>query len=156
MELNWRPRLTEFKKKPLLLVGIGNPYRHDDGAGPLIIAGIKLLHPPQLTLFNAGLAPEDCLPLALDLKPAAVILIDACCAGHPPGTILLFENEELPESFGSTHAIAPRVIGAIITKMAGSQLYYLGIQVEDSGFGGGLTPLVQAAVTELVSFFTDS
>ena len=88
----------------MLVIGVGNAYRGDDGAGPAVIALLKVEELPGVQLL---VCDGDCSAL-LDAwhEAGAVVLIDAVSSGAPPGTIYRFDAlaQALPRevSFQST------------------------------------------------------
>ena len=94
-------------KKNILLAGIGNPFRQDDGVGAFIAREIKKLD------FSRVLCVEH-QGEGIDLierwkKFSTAILIDAVSSPDKPGTIFRFElpPDELPKNVFacSTHAL---------------------------------------------------
>lgn len=87
---------------------------------------------------------------------ASVILIDAIKAGTPPGTVSLFEASETPlpkapfrhssHLFGVAEAVeTARALGDLP-----KQLWIVGVEAEDFGYGEGLSAPVAAAVPAAV------
>jgi hydrogenase maturation protease len=92
----------------VLVIGVGNSLRGDDGAGVEVVR--RLREPAGQGGIEVGEQP--CEPT--DLLHAwqgrdAVVLVDTMCSGAPPGTIRRFDasNEPLParsRGSASTHA----------------------------------------------------
>ena len=87
-----------------LVIGLGNAWRGDDGAGPAVARGL-LDEVPARVLVHEG------EPIGLIEEWAGadeVIVVDAVCSGAPPGTIHRLDPlaEPMPAalSHGSTHA----------------------------------------------------
>ena len=154
----WREELLKLRGQRLMLIGIGNLLRRDDGIGVRVAEELKQvlakeISDGKLIVHMAGITPEDCLPLVLMEKPEAVLMLDACDCGLPSGEIVLLEGKLLPERFNSTHAIPPKIIGGVIEKYAGSKVYYLGIQIKAAGMGEEISSEVQEAGREVVEYF---
>jgi hydrogenase maturation protease len=127
------------------VIGIGNEWRSDDGAG-LEVA--RRLGGRELDGEPIGLVE------ALD-GADEVAIVDAVFSGAPPGTVHEFEAgaEPLPVAlFGSssTHALGlaeaiemARTLGRLPTRVR-----VLGIEGARFDFGRGLSPAVEAAVEE--------
>lgn len=97
--------------RPLLIYGIGNVGRQDDGLGPLLVERLAAAGVPDGVTLESGyqLAPEDALLLS---TYAAVVFVDASVAapaGRPYG---LSRLEPSPELSFTTHAMSP---GALLT-----------------------------------------
>lgn len=88
-----------------LCIGVGNPYRSDDGVGPYIA---RRLEERDLGGAEVITASGEAATLAeLWKRKGEVIVFDATCSGAPAGTIRRFEAKKtpLPHSFfaSSTH-----------------------------------------------------
>lgn len=137
-----------------LVIGVGNPYRGDDGAGPAVAQRLGGQVPPEVQVLEA--TGEGAALLESWDGAARVILIDAVQAGpetiRPPGTILRFDAaaQSLPSDLFhySTHAFSvaeavelSRVLG---TLPASCQIF--GIVGATFSHGVGLSAPVAAAV----------
>ncbi|HMK97317.1 MAG TPA: hypothetical protein VK425_07190, partial [Acidimicrobiales bacterium] len=77
----------------VLLVGVGNPMRHDDGVGPLVVAqavqlatGTDLVE--ALRIASPLVAPLDLLELWTDGDELSIV-VDAVRSGAAPGELSL-------------------------------------------------------------------
>ncbi|MDE2027555.1 MAG: hydrogenase maturation protease, partial [Candidatus Omnitrophica bacterium] len=69
------------KRKGVLVIGVGNPLRSDDGAGPCVVEQIEAKHWPGIdTWIVQQLQLED---LDRMLAYDQVILVDASVSGPP-------------------------------------------------------------------------
>ena len=139
---------------PFLLIGIGNDYRGDDGAGLAICRELKKRELAGAQLIECA---SDGAALMEMLKTAnRVILIDAVSSGARAGTIYRFDalTEHIPLhfSFQSTHSLG--VAEAIGLARALDQLPpYLVVYViegKDFAMGVGLSPGVEEAAQQVV------
>ena len=135
-----------------LIVGIGNPFRSDDGAGPYVATKLGGLGFLSVTHEGDGTGLMD-----LFEKHASLILIDATLSGKKPGTLTRFDAiaERLPAElfhysthrFGLAEAVeTARTLG----QLPGGLMVY-GIEGGDFAAGTELSPLVRAAAGELVT-----
>ena len=138
----------------ILLIGIGNEYRSDDGAGLAAIRALKAKGLP-------GTHFKECAGDGADLieiwkQAQMVILIDAVSSGAPPGTIYRFDALTQPMlacySFHSTHAFG--VVEAIELARAlhvlPACLIIYAIEGKNFTTGMGLSPEVEKAVQQVV------
>ena len=73
------------KRPRTIVIGIGNPDRGDDAAGPAALARLRGRLAPGIELIeNNG---EATALLALLEDAVEVYMIDACRSGRPPGTL---------------------------------------------------------------------
>ena len=147
---------TDGECPGVVVAGLGNEYRRDDGAGPLVAAQVASL----------GVA-RDIGPIVdpLDLlgrwdRARLAIVIDAIRSASPPGTV---QSVELPTSTGarsatSTHGISlPGVMRLAQTLgVAPERIVVVGIEGLDFGRGKGLSPVVDAAIPVAVRKVMDA
>ena len=143
---------------PVVIIGIGNPMRHDDGVGP---AAIACLEATDLALPEG--APEL---ITLDGEPARLleawrgrrraIVIDAARSDEVAGFIHRVEvgRDPLPpwaagsssHSAGLAEAVA---LGTTLDRLP-RQLIVFGIEPHDLSLGVGLSLAVSAALPVLI------
>ncbi len=95
-------------RKSVLVIGIGNPYRSDDGVGPLIADQVMEMVPDQVDV-RSGIKDGFSL-IHLWREYDHVYLIDAVSSGQIPGKFYRFNalTGPLPRNFFtnySTHSI---------------------------------------------------
>lgn len=136
-----------------MVLGAGNRYRRDDGAG---IAAAERLRGRVPAAVRTG---EGDLASALDAWEGvdALVVIDATSSGAPPGTVRRIEAhaQPLPAAFSRTSTHAFGVAEAIelartLGKLPARVVVY-GIEGSDFGPGEGLTPEVAASVEAVVA-----
>lgn len=144
---------------PLLIVGAGNAFRRDDGAGLATAGRLR----GALSGDIRVLAKEGDLASLLDdwQGADAVVVIDATASGSEPGTIRRYEAHEapLPAVFSrqSTHSfgVAEAVELARALARLPARVVVFGIEGRDFTPGEGLSPEVDAAVDEVVKRVTE-
>jgi len=135
-----------------VVIGIGNPLRGDDGAGPAVVTALAGGLPPAVAALACDGAPDRIL--AAFEGAAAAWLVDAAEAGTagPPGTLARFDVAGAPlpalGTRASTHQMPlaetielARALGAlpptcIVHAIAGAAFAH----------GGALSPDVATAV----------
>jgi|SRR5579884_491514 hydrogenase maturation protease len=138
----------------MLVIGIGNRYRSDDGAGPAALELLRIERLPGVRLL-------ECEGEASSLLDAwqgagAVVLIDAASSHAAPGTIYRFDllAQPLPfeVSFLSAHAfgVAQAIeLGRVLHQLPTSLILYA-IEGKSFAAGTGLSREVALAVHEVV------
>jgi len=133
-----------------IVVGIGNPYRGDDGVGVAVARLLADLNRDDVCIITA--AGEGITLLERWTPRTRVFLVDAARSGHAPGTVHRFDatREPLPTAmFGwcSTHAFG--IAGAIeLARSMGRlprEMIVYGIEAGTFRSGVGLSPAVQQA-----------
>ena len=132
----------------LIVIGIGNPFRGDDGAG---LAVARALGDDPRVLVHEG-EPID----LLDRWEGAgeVIVVDAARSGAAPGTVHRLDGLTEPVAAGgSTHAFGLDQTLALARALgrAPARVEVIGIEGERFGAGDGLSPPVAAAVEAVAS-----
>jgi hydrogenase maturation protease len=142
-----------------VVVGVGNEFRGDDGAGPQVIARLRALQPDDASLSGVTLALSDGEPgRMIDLWEGArlAVVVDAVRdSSLPPGHTCQLPAGSLAggaDGAASSHGIGlgdtvelARVLGRLPARLT-----VLAVVGRDFGFGTGLTAEVAAAVAELV------
>ena len=135
-----------------LLIGVGNPFRRDDGVASVIVRRLQNLLPPHVALLEQTGDGADLLEAWKGFH--TVILVDAVQSGEAPGTIQRFDAgaEKLPVWFShcSTHAFG--VAEAIeLARTMGDlppRLIIYAIEGLDFSAGTDLSPEIAASVEE--------
>lgn len=141
-------------RSAVLVVGAGNAYRRDDGAGLAVARRLQRLPANVRVVIQDG----DFASL-LDQWDGAdvVIMIDATRSGAAPGTIRRYDAHHgpLPAVFSrfSTHALGIGDAIELARIMCGlpAQLVVFGIEGHDFTVGEGLSPAVHDAVDQVVA-----
>ena len=142
----------------LLLIGIGNDYRSDDGVG---LAAIRVLKTKEFPDTQFSENSGDGAELMEIWKHASmVIIIDAVSSGAQPGTIYRFDalKQPIPAeiSLHSTHAfgIAEALGLAQALDQLPPRLIVYAIEGRNFNAGVGLSPEVAEAMQEVVEQVT--
>lgn len=140
----------------VVVMGIGNPDRGDDGAG-LLVAGLlaealpggKLTDDRTVTVLLAGEVPESYLGPAAEARPDAVLLVDAVDMCAEPGSAALLEPEELRGGATFTHRTPLALLSKFLRRETGADVLLLAIQPRSLEWGAPMSPEVQEAARHL-------
>ena len=137
----------------VLVIGVGNAYRRDDGAGLAVARRLLGRRLPGVEVRTHG---GDAAGL-LDLweGSASVVIVDAVRTGAAPGTIHRLDATAaaLPRSWPLSshgHGVASAAMLARALGRLPRALVVYGIEAGDLGDGAGLSPPAAAAVDEVV------
>lgn len=139
----------------LALIGVGNRFRGDDGAGLEVAARLRATHPPGCRILEEEGEPGSLIEDWALVREA--LIVDAVSTGAEPGTLHRFEatGEPLPAELfrSSTHAlgVADAVELARELDRLPHRLAVYGIEGENFETGEGLSPAVEATVDALVA-----
>ena len=137
----------------VVIIGVGNPYRRDDGVGHAAAEAFAE-HLPAIKVVLLDGEPTRLVD-AWEGHQVAIVL-DAVRRGDPPGTIHRFEvgTEPLPEAFlhPSTHGAGLESAVALGRALDRNPevLIVFGIEPADMTEGNGLSEPVEAALPSLV------
>jgi hydrogenase maturation protease len=139
------------------VIGVGNPYRRDDGAGPEVAARVAAtLHPDHHP--GVRVCEHDGEPAGLlDLWDGAeiAVVVDSVRTGAPAGTVhrIALDGTAPATSGGSTHGLG---LGDAV-ELAGAlgrlppKLVVYGIEAGDTGDGLALSDAVAEAAGQVAA-----
>jgi len=148
------PALAEVLREPTCLVGVGNPLRRDDGAGPWIVGAVReAVAGTRLSVVDAQSVPENFVHVVARADCRTVVFVDSVAAEGPPGAVVFGPLADFPEAGSfSTHKLALSFCGKFL-EASGKKVFLLGIVPADLEFGEGMTPEVgraAAAIRDLI------
>jgi hydrogenase maturation protease len=133
-----------------IIIGVGNPFRSDDGAGPAILRLLESQIPAEIKCLEETGDGAELLDAWKGLE--CVILIDTIQSGAPPTTVYRFDaqTESLPAWFShaSTHTfgVAEAIELARHMDELPKTLIVYGIEGLDFSPGTKLSPEVAEAL----------
>lgn len=139
----------------ILVLGLGNAYRGDDGVGCVVARRLREATLPGVVVQETS--GEGAALMEAWKDADAVILVDAVQSGEAPGTIHRFDAQaqSIPAKFFhySTHAfsVAEAVELARALNQLPPRLVIYGIEGENFAAGEKLSLEVAATVDELLS-----
>jgi len=133
-----------------VVIGVGNEFRRDDGAGPAVIARLRDLAPPGVRLVVTDGEPARLVEAWTGA--ALAVVVDAVRAEPPhPGKIHRFVVDQPRAATGrgaSSHGLGlddAIALAAALDRMPGRLIVHA-IEAADLTQGPGLSPPVAAAV----------
>src|SRR2546421_12796176 len=142
----------------IVLIGVGNEYRSDDGVGLVALRELRNRGFPHTRYIESDGDGADLVEAWTNAE--TVILIDAISSGAAAGTIYCFDalTQPLPVTFSSpsTHAfgVAEAIELAHVLHQLPSCLIVYAIEGKHFAVGLGLSPEVEQAMHELVERVT--
>lgn len=138
----------------ILVIGIGNEFRRDDGVGHFIAGEIKKNNCPGARVLEHRGEGVDLMEEWRGFE--TVILFDAVSSGAAPGTVRRFEipGETVPRSLFccSTHAINISDVIELAKTLdrLPKRLIVYGVEGKSFAMGPGLSPEVREAARKVV------
>jgi hydrogenase maturation protease len=137
-----------------VVIGVGNPYRRDDGVGPAVVERLRRRHLPGVMLVESDGEPTHLLDLWAGADLA--IVVDAVrLAAASPGTIhrrSLRHPSATRMTFANSHSVdlgEAVALAAALDRLPRALLLYA-VEAADTSVGVGLSAPVGAAITGLV------
>lgn len=131
----------DILKGKVVIVGIGNILRADDGFGPTLIQRLK--GSIKATCIDAASAPENFTGKIKNESPDTILIVDAIHLGKLVGEYVLLKKEEILNCGFSTHDISPHLLIEYLEKETGADIYLLGVQPKNLSFGGQMSKEVK-------------
>lgn len=148
-----RTELCRRLKGSVLLIGTGNTLRGDDGAGPSLIALLE--GKVMASLLDAGEVPESYFSRIQAVRADTIVVIDAADFGAAPGDLAVLEAEAIAECGISTHQMPMNLFFHFIKGDRNIEVFAIGIQPAQIGFGESMSPAVEASVQALADLLQD-
>jgi hydrogenase maturation protease len=138
----------------ILVLGLGNPLRGDDGVGPRVVEELTRRGLPEgVTALDGGTGGLDLLHVLEGWQ--RVVVIDAATVGREPGQFVRFTPAQArlvgaDDRFSLHHAGLSEVL--MLASALGRtlpEMVIFGVQPADVGWGDGLSPAVETALPAL-------
>jgi hydrogenase 3 maturation protease len=137
-------------------MGVGQELNGDDAAGVLVArrlakrqrAGGSAPRPVSISLLvvEGAHAPENCTGAIRRFAPDLVLLVDAAEMEDPPGTIRWLDWREAVGLDASTHSLPASLVARYLVGELSCEVALIGIQVQDTSLGAGISPPVRRAI----------
>jgi hydrogenase 3 maturation protease len=139
------------ERKKVLIIGMGNRLKGDDGVGSIIAEKLKeKIREENLFVIDAENAPENYTGKIKEISPELLLIIDAVDFNSYPGDFRIFEIEEIKDTTVSTHNFSISLLKKFIKV---DEIYLLGIQPENISFGENLSESVKKSVEKIIEKF---
>lgn len=154
-KLDFASTLRKRLRGTLVVLGMGNPSRGDDGAGPrlveMLIEMLESLTAPRLPVhvLNGRETPENYIGQVVRLRPDTVIVLDCASLGLCPGEVRIVEADDPLGCSPSTHGLSPSLLMSQLKEETGADVFMVAVQPATTAFEEGLSAPVSRALTEL-------
>ena len=140
--------------KKTLIVGVGNPFRHDDGIGSKVIELLQANQTINADLLDGGIDGLALIDVIANYESA--IIIDAVNMSATLGTVKVFTPEEarlkIHSDTLSTHGFGIAEVIRLMHEFGmNTQLKIICIQPADISFGEGLSEVVTQKIPEILA-----
>lgn len=142
---------SRIENKNVLLMGVGNRARGDDGVGSYLVK--RLQQKVSIPLIDAGDVPENYIGQIERSQADFVLIVDAADFGATPGEIALIELQHLKEIGASTHSANLSLLFKVIPMSKRPETLLVAIQPETTLTGKGLSEAVRNSLDGLENLF---
>jgi hydrogenase 3 maturation protease len=139
--------IDRLKGKRFGVVGVGNVLRGDDGAGPMLIAGLAGQF--ALPMVDASEVPENYGGWVEKQGLEAVVYVDAVDFGGEPGEFRIIPLDDLMRSASSTHRLSLHYVIEYLENEWGGDAMLVGVQPKRLRLGDGASEEVCAGIRRL-------
>ena len=152
------PELKNKLKGKILIIGLGNVMRGDDGAGPELIRRLNSSKlsaiNSELFLMDVGEVLENYLGKIVKYKPDTILLVDAVDFKVPPGSIKVIDIETIKNESFSTHNISLKLTLGYLKERTKADIFVLGIQPKNLGMNSRFSKPVKQAIEQIEKYLT--
>ena len=140
--------------KPILVLGIGNILKADDGVGVHAIEKMRdEIASDEVEVFDGGTAGLDLLSVVASRR--MVLVVDAVDGGGDPGTLYRFTPEDISDTllrWDSLHQVGllETLRMALLTGRGPKETIIIGVQPEVVDWGLSLSPTVAGQLPRLI------
>ena len=153
----WKEELERFLSdaKRVLVLGIGNEIRADDGVGTHVAKSLRracVRNPLKMPCLAVpgGAAPENFIGPALEFGPSHIVIVDAMARGARPGSISTIDPARLGGVSLSSHSMPRGVLRDYLLNSGHRRLLVLGVQPSTIGLGMGMSREVKSSARRIV------
>jgi hydrogenase 3 maturation protease len=137
----------------IVILGIGNEIKGDDGMGPIIAWKLNDLFEENddVIVFDGGTVPENYTSLIRNEEPTHIILVDAVEMKKEPGYIRVVQKDEIAKYNISTHAMPISFLIKFMEATIGAQIILVGMQPKNMELAEGISPEVEKSIDIVVN-----
>jgi len=142
---------SDVNKHHILVLGVGNPMKGDDGIGPYVAERVSALYAcctaPGVAVVSAidcGTVPENFTSAIRRLQPQLIVIVDAAQMGLQTGEYRIIAADRVGNLGLSTHSMPLSLFMTYVKGFAGA-IVLIGVQPCSMDFGAGLSAAVRQA-----------
>jgi hydrogenase 3 maturation protease len=135
---------ARFLRGKVVIVGVGNMFRGDDGLGPVLVERLK--RKIGVPCINAGNAFENFIGVIMKEKPETVLLVDAVHLDMNPGDFAIVDPSRIEHGGLSTHDVSASLFLDFLVEEIRCSVFLLGVQPERITLGDGISETVRRSL----------
>ena len=131
----------------VVIVGIGNIMKGDDGFGPALIK--RLDGEIKTVCIDTGSTPENYTGAIAKQNPDTILLVDAVHLDLAPGQYEILNPKDILKSGFTTHDVSPRMFIEYLESRTRARIFLLGVQPRNISLGDEMSDGVKRALEEI-------
>lgn len=153
--MSFESQLESFlsNSEKLIVLGVGNDLKCDDGVGPFIIKRLKEedIEDENLIFINAETVPENFTGKLRKENPTHIIIVDACLMNGNPGDMQIVDKDDFSNIGISTHSMSLSYFVKYLEKDNDFKIIFVGIEPESLDYGENLTEDVEKTAFDFIN-----
>lgn len=150
-ELQLKSFLENFEK--LIVLGVGNELKCDDGIGPYIIKELKkenIEDDDRIMFIDAQTVPENFTGKIRKENPSHLIIVDACLMDGEAGDMKIVDKDDFANIGISTHSMSLSFFVRYLEKDNDFRIIFVGIEPKSLDYSENLTENVENAAYKFI------
>ena len=131
----------------MIVVGIGNPLRGDDGFGPALIE--RLQGKVSMVCIDAGNAPENYLGRIVKEEPDTILLVDVAHLDLEPGQYRILQPDDILKCGLTTHDMSSRMLIEYLNNQTQADIFMLAVQPQNISLGEAMSERLNRTLDEI-------
>lgn len=154
--MSFELQLNEFLKgyEKLLILGVGNELKCDDGVGPFIVDNLD--EKDNVICINAKTVPENFTGKIRKEQPSHVIIVDACLMGGEAGDIKIVDKNDFVNIGISTHSMSLSYFVKYLERDNDFKIIFVGIEPETMEFGEELSEKIEKTAFYFINLLKEA
>ncbi|WP_458455745.1 hydrogenase maturation peptidase HycI [Methanobrevibacter sp.] len=142
--------LNNFGK--LIILGVGNELKSDDGVGPFIVKQLMNdnVESDNVMLIDSGTVPENFTGKIRKENPTHILIVDACLMGLSPGEMKIVDKDDFVNIGISTHSMSLSYFVKYLEMDTDFKIIFVGIEPETMDWGAKPTSIVEKTAYEFI------
>ena len=155
--MSFKSQLADFLEgyEKLIVLGVGNELKCDDGVGPYIIKKLKeegIENGDRLLFIDAQTVPENFTGKIRKENPSHLIIVDACLMASEPGDMKIVDKNDFADIGISTHSMSLSFFVKFLEQGNDNlRITFVGIEPESMDYADRPTGKVEKAAIEFIN-----
>ena len=153
--MSFESQLSNFLSdcEKLIVLGVGNELKCDDGVGPFIIKRLKeeKIENENLIFIDSQTVPENFTGKIRKENPTHLIIVDACLMDLQPGDMKIVDKYDFANIGISTHSMSLSYFVRYLEKDSNFNIIFVGIEPETMEWADRPTPKVEKAADDFIN-----